>query len=152
MRQLFIITSILIAFWGCSSGNQETHEPASNVVESEKASTGGTESSPEQKASTDSETTTGFDALRMGMSEDETIELLGEPTKKETVGNDPKIYAEDWWYGENQKVRMINHMVNHVVKDVARQKDLLKQLMIAKKNNDEEAAKRIMDELTEGHN
>jgi len=152
MKQLTIITAVIISLWGCSSGNQNTNESSAAAVETETTDTSAqAESQETQTETTEPAGNPLLDSLKFGMTEEEVIALLGEPTKKETVGKDPKIYAEDWWYGENQKVRMINRTVNHVVKDVARQIELLRELMMAKNKNDEAEVKRIMDELTAGH-
>ncbi len=152
MKQLSIITVVIISLWGCSSGNQNTTESSTAAVETETVDTAST-SEPQETPQEAVEPAGNplLDSLKFGMTEEDVVAVLGEPTNKETVGKDPKIFAEDWWYGENQKVRMINHTVNHVVKDVARQKELLQKLMVAKNKKDEAEARRIMDELTAGH-
>ena len=155
MKQFLAVTLISIIAWGCYSGNKPSSE--SEAVESASGPDSIVESTPNGNTGEESESMTApepaskLDELRMGMKEEEVIEMLGEPRSRETIGNDPKVKAEDWYYGENQKVRMINGEVNFVVKDVARQMELLHQLMEAKKNKDEAAELRIIEELTKGH-
>lgn len=151
MKPFLFISIISILLWSCSSGNQNTNESISDSTGIAAPDTSATETTAATDTAIQPAVITELASLKFGMTEKEVIALLGEPTKKETVGKDPNILAEDWWYGENQKVRMINRTVNHVVKDVARQKELLQMLMLAKKKNDEAEVKRIMDELTAGH-
>jgi outer membrane protein assembly factor BamE (lipoprotein component of BamABCDE complex) len=151
MRNI-IIAIISAAFFGCSSGNQNAAETTAETAVTESSDTANTTGNVSSTDSTiespNASAPSMLDSLRLGMSEEDVIRLVGEPTNKETIGNNPKVPMEDWWYGDNQKVRMVNHQVNVVVKDVARQKELMQQLMEAKKNKNDAEADRIMKELT----
>lgn len=138
---------ILAVTAGCFSGNKSPEQSTS--LGSDTAALVGTSAPDTMPAPV---IPTGrIDSLRMGMQEAEVIAILGEPTKREAIGRDAKVKMEDWWYGENQKVRMVQGTVNHVVRDVAHQKELFRQLVEAKKNNDEAEVQRIMTELTKDH-
>lgn len=153
MRNI-IIAITLTTFFGCSSGTQNAGEATAETTVtsgSDSVAAMETNAAPDTAATetaASSAPSSMLDSLRLGMSEEDVIRLVGEPTNKETIGNNPKVPMEDWWYGDNQKVRVVNHQVNVVVKDVARQKELMQQLMVAKKNKDDAEAERIMKELT----
>lgn len=146
-----VIAIISAVIFGCSSGGQKTGEAASYTIAAASSDTLSVQEITNQDSITEhppAPANSMLDSLRLGMSEEDVIRLAGEPTNRETIGNNPKVPMEDWWFGDNQKVRMVNHQVNVVVKDVARQKELMQQLMEAKKNKNEAEAERIMKELT----
>ncbi len=136
---LFLIASLL---WSCSQGTQNT-ETTATAADS-------TSTQPDSVAvpTEEPQATVSIDALQMGMKSDTVITLLGEPTKIDTLKSDPKITVQEWWYGDNQKVRMIQGQVNRVIRDVAGEQALLKELVDAKKKGDEAEVKRLMEELT----
>jgi len=146
MKLYFILAIISLGLLGCSSGNKDTEQSVTGI-ETASSDTTGSKSSLSQ-TQTEHAISGMLDSLHIGMSGEQVIALLGEPTKKETVSTDPKVVVEDWWFGENQKVRMVRGQVNNVVKDVAYQKELLRKLAEAKKNNDQAAVDKIMEELT----
>ncbi|HXH18321.1 MAG TPA: hypothetical protein VNJ07_04485 [Chitinophagales bacterium] len=141
--------ALLFAFLlaGCESADKSSGQPSPSSADTSQSTL-----KPDTTAVQSQAKPSGlFDSLRMGMTAGQVIALLGEPDKKESKVNEPKMVVEDWWYGDNQKVRMINGQVNNVVKDVARQQELLRQLSEAQKKGDEAEVKRLMEELTAGH-
>jgi len=148
MKNSISVFLLSLIVWGCNSGNNQAGHNSNTAADSlSSAATEQDSTAAPQETSSASL----IDSLHFGMKAEEVVALLGEPTKRETIGKDPKIPAEDWWYGENQKVRIINGEVNRVVKDVAHEQELLKQLVEAKKKNDDAEMQRIMEELTKGH-
>lgn len=146
MKNFFSFFFAASLLWSCSQGTQ-TEAPAASSTDS-------TSTAAEQAISTPTETpqsTVSIDALQMGMSTDTVITLLGDPTKIDTLKSDPKITVQEWWYGDNQKVRMIQGKVNRVIADVAKEQELLKELVEAKKKGNEAEVKRLMEELTKNN-
>lgn len=139
---LFFAASLL---WSCSQGN--------NTETSAAATTDSTTTTADSTVAPDEtmQASASIDALEMGMKSDTVITLLGEPSKIDTLNSDPKILVEEWWYGDNQKVRMIQGQVNRVITDVAKEQELLKELVEAKKKGDEAEVKRLMEELTKNN-
>ncbi|MDZ4846290.1 MAG: hypothetical protein SH857_12155 [Chitinophagales bacterium] len=136
---LFFIASLL---WSCSQGTQNA-ETTATAADSTSAQPDSTAVPVEETKST-----AGIETLQMGMKADTVITLLGEPTKIDTLKSDPKISVQEWWYGDNQKVRLIQGQVNRVIRDVAGEQALLKELVDAKKKGDEAEVKRLMEKLT----
>jgi len=145
MKKLFFFVLIAALLWSCSSGNKNT-EPATTTADSTATAT---KQDSTTNTTEEAKPAGSLESLKMGMPADSVIILAGEPTNKETIQSDGKITVEDWWYGENRKVRLINSKVNRVVKDVAQEQELLKKLVEAKKKGDEAEVKRLMEEITQ---
>lgn len=143
MKNIVCLSLIAALLWSCSQGTQqtETNAAADSTATTPQDTVAATPVETEKPAVT-------LDALQMGMKADTVITLLGEPTKIDTLNSDPKITVQEWWYGDNQKVRIIQGQVNRVILDVAAEQALLKELVEAKKKGNEAEVKRIMEELT----
>jgi len=57
------------------------------------------------------------------------------------------LKTEDWYYGDNQKVRMIRDKVNRVAYDIKAETEVIKQLLEAKKAGDIEREKELIEKL-----
>src|ERR1043166_9698383 len=104
MRKIFFVNYLGIALWGCSSGNQNNQQEANTNpnISVSPPSPQDTATSTEKHVQTSSP----LDTLHIGMKENQVIALLGQPTRRETVGKDSKIPVEDWWYGDRKSTRL----------------------------------------------
>ncbi len=139
MKILFASTLFVILLWSCASEGDQTEKtstPASDPVEKNET----IESSNENENI--------LSTIKMGMTEAQVKEILGEPTKVEAMQSDKETVIEDWWFGDNTKIRMMNKTVNRVTKDVGKETEIFKKIIEAKKNKDEAEVQRLMEELT----
>ncbi|GIV33383.1 MAG: hypothetical protein KatS3mg031_0918 [Chitinophagales bacterium] len=134
---LFPVVALLFS---CSSGSQEATEKNTVAVADTTGKGAGNLEDGKAKGS--------FENLLPGMSADEVVAMLGKPTQVDSLDSNPDTVIEDWWYGDNQKIRMINGKVNRIVKDVKREQEILKKIVEAKKKKDEAEVRRLMEELT----
>lgn len=143
MKNCIFLFLAAMLLWSCSQGTK-TETSESTVADSTATAADSTTAVPVEPQ----QPTATIEALQMGMKADTVITLIGEPTKIDTLKSDPQITVQEWWYGDNQKVRMIQGQVNRVIKDVAKEQEVLKELVEAKKKGNEAEVKRLMEKLT----
>ena len=138
MKIILFCVAAFGSFLSCSSGGDQQQ----NNNTSESTDTVATE----QKTSEEKKTGTLNDVFS-GMPAEKVLEVLGYPSSVDTLNASENMPIQDWWYGSNQKVRMMDGKVNRVVKDVAKEREIMKKIVEAKKNNDEKELKRLEEEL-----
>ena len=137
MKNLLAIFGALTFLFACSTENQKSEMTAAASDTSAVIASGNV--APERKP-------TLYD-LQIGMRDEKVRALLGKPSKVDVISSELGASMEDWWYGSNQKVRMTGGQVTRVVKDVAKEQELLVKIKEAKERGDEAEAKRLMEEI-----
>ena len=142
MRSYFSVFFFLIA---CNSSSEKTEPDAGTQPTKEEPAI---EKQVENEVSEETKKEIGkIGKVKSGMSEEEVIEIMGEPTSVETLNAYEQTKAEDWFYGDNQKIRLIRGVVNRVSHNIEGENAIIKELIEAKQAGDAEKEKELLEKL-----
>jgi hypothetical protein len=137
MKNIYWLPLFALLIWACS-------KPSIEPVPEAAPATLPDASIPAEKP----KNVASIHQLQIGMPSDSVKALLGEPSKIDTVSRKPE--KMEWWYGNDQKVEIRKGQVDRLTVDIAKEQDMLKQLMEAGKDRNDAEVNRLMEELTKG--
>ena len=140
-RYSFVLFTVLIIV-GCNSSTEENSRIEINSSEQLND-----EKSSESGEQTDYSL---IKKVKTGMTTDEVIEILGETDKIAVLNSNQDAKVEDWFYGDNHKIRFVMDKVNRVVYDLNKEQEIIDEIMKAKKAGDDERTKELIEQLSRG--
>ena len=142
MRSL--LPSIILLFFliGCGSTSENT-ETAGQANEEPATGQQVEKESPDRRKKDFGK----IEKVEVGMTGEQVTEIMGEPTRVETLNAKEESKTEDWYYGDNQKVRLVRNVVNRASYDIKGETETIKELLKAKNEGDTEREKELIEKL-----
>jgi len=83
------------------------------------------------------------------MRDEKVRAIVGKPSRAEVLSDELGARMEDWWYGNNQKVRIKGGRVIRIVDNVAKEQEILTKINEAKQRGDEAEANNLLRQINE---